>query len=147
MKRTVALLFLMLAGAGVFAADPYAGYIYPSGIQAGTTNRFIVGGQNMWRLRGMHFGCKGLRVLDIKSVPGFSPPPGKQRLHLKNWLDGIAKGVKEEPAKPEDPHISEWRSNSCGVCLVRSIRLRYRLSNAIFSRPAIRFRMRRLSDR
>ena len=112
MKRTVALLFLMLAGAGVFAADPYAGYIYPSGIQAGTTNRFIVGGQNMWRLRGMHFGCKGLRVLDIKSVPGFSPPPGLQRQHLKNWLDGIAKGVKEEPAKPEDPHISEWRSNS-----------------------------------
>lgn len=112
MKRAVALLLFPLAGAVVFAADPYAGYIYPSGIQAGTTNRFIVGGQNMWRLRGMHFGCGGLRVLDMKPVPGFSPPTGKQRQHLKNWLDGIAKGVKDEPPKPDDPYISEWRSNS-----------------------------------
>jgi len=112
MKWAVAIFLLLFAGMAVIAADPYAGYIYPSGMQAGTTNRFIVGGQNMWRLRGMHFGCKGLRVLDIKQVPGFAPPPGKQRQHLKNWLDGIAKGVKEEPPKPDDPHISEWRSNS-----------------------------------
>ena len=93
------------------AADPYAGYIYPAGIQAGTTNRFIVGGQKMWRLRGVHFGCRGLKVLDIKSVPRFSPPAGMQRKHLVNWLDGIAKGVKTEPEKPNDPHITEWRSN------------------------------------
>ena len=111
MKR-IAAIFLLLINTVAFAADPYAGYIYPSGIQAGTTNRFIVGGQNMWRLCGMHFNCKGLRVLDIKPVPGFAPPTGKQRLHLKNWLDGIAKGIKEEPPKPDDPHITEWRSNS-----------------------------------
>ena len=112
MKRAVVIFLLLLVGITVFAADPYAGYIYPSGIQVGTTNRFIVGGQNLWRLRGMHFSRNGFRVLDIKRVPGFSPPTGKQRQHLKNWLDGIAKGVKEEPSKPDDPHITEWRSNS-----------------------------------
>ena len=112
MKRALLIFLLPLAGMAVFAADPYAGYIYPSGIQAGTTNRFIVGGQNMWRLRGMHFSRNGLRVLDIKHVPGFTPPTGMQRRHLTNWLDGIAKGIKDEPPKPDDPHISEWRSNS-----------------------------------
>ena len=112
MKRVVLIFFLLLAGMTVSAADPYAGYIYPAGIQVGTTNRFIVGGQNMWRLRGMHFSRNGLRVLDIKHVPGFTPPTGMQRRHLTNWLDGIAKGIKDEPPKPDDPHISEWRSNS-----------------------------------
>ena len=112
MKRVVLIFLLLLAGMTVSAADPYAGYIYPAGIQVGTTNRFIVGGQNMWRLRGMHFSRNGLRVLDIKHVPGFTPPTGMQRRHLTNWLDGIAKGIKDEPPKPDDPHISEWRSNS-----------------------------------
>ena len=60
----------------------------------------------------MHFSRNGLRVLDIKHVPGFTPPTGMQRRHLTNWLDGIAKGIKDEPPKPDDPHISEWRSNS-----------------------------------
>ena len=112
MKRVVLIFLLLLAGMTVSAADPYAGYIYPAGIQVGTTNRYIVGGQNMWRLRGMHFSRNGLRVLDIKHVPGFTPPTGMQRRHLTNWLDGIAKGIKDEPPKPDDPHISEWRSNS-----------------------------------
>ncbi|MBR6586562.1 MAG: hypothetical protein IKK82_04000 [Kiritimatiellae bacterium] len=112
MKRVISIFLLLISGMTVFSADPYAGYIYPSGIQAGTTNRFIVGGQNMWRLRGMHFSRSGLRVLDIKPVPSFTPPTGMQRKHLKNWLDGIAKGVRDEPPKPDDPHISEWRSNS-----------------------------------
>ena len=110
MKAVVLALFGLLAAAG-FAADPYAGYIYPSGIQAGTTNRFVVGGQNLWKLQGVYFSGKGLKVLEIRQVPSFSPPPGMQRKHLVGWLDGIAKGVKEEPVKPDDPHISDWRSN------------------------------------
>ena len=107
-----AFFCLTLAVSTNAAPDPHAGYFYPAGIQAGTTNRILVGGQNMWRLRGMHFGAKGLRVLDIKPVPNFPNPTGMQMRHLKNWLDGIAKGDREEPKKPDDPHISEWRSNS-----------------------------------
>ena len=111
MKKTVLALTAAFISAVCAARDPYVGYIYPSGIQAGTTNRFIVGGQKMWHLRGLHFGCTGLRVLKIERVPSLQPPTGMQRKHLKNWLDGIAKGVKTEPPKPDDPHISEWRSN------------------------------------
>ena len=105
-------LFAALAMPAGAARDPHAGYFYPAGIQAGTTNRILVGGQNMWRLRGMHFGAKGLRVLDMKPVPSFPNPTGMQMKHLKKWLDGIAQGNRAEPEKPDDPHMNEWRSNS-----------------------------------
>lgn len=111
MRRALSIFLLTSTAIMGAVADPYIGYIYPAGIQAGTTNRFLVGGQKMWRLRGMHFDNEGLKVLDIKPVPRFSPPQGMQRKHLRNWLDGIAKGVKTEPVKPDDPHITEWRSN------------------------------------
>lgn len=95
-----------------FAADPYVGYIYPSGIEAGETNSFIIGGQNLNKLRGIHFGGDSLHVVKVEPVPRFSPPPGGQRRHLTKWLDAIAKGNREEPAKPDDPRMNEWRSNS-----------------------------------
>ena len=106
-----ALLALALAGASAaFAADPYIAYIYPAGIQAGATNRFVVGGQYLGgQLAGAVSGG-GVEVLSVDVVPGFSPPgTGGQRQHLKKWLDGIAKGVREEPPLPKDPHITEWR--------------------------------------
>ena len=111
MKRILPFALALFAAGLLRAADPYAGYIYPAGIQAGTTNRFIIGGQNMWNIQGVHFGHPGLHVLKIEKVPGFSPPTGLQRKHLKNWLDGIAAGHPEEPPKPDDPHLDEWRSN------------------------------------
>ena len=111
MKHTIVATILLAVGLSASAADPYAGYIYPAGIQAGTTNRFIIGGQNMWGIKDVYFDHPGLHVLKIEKVPGFSPPTGLQRRHLKNWLDGIAAGHLEEPPKPEDPHLDEWRSN------------------------------------
>ena len=111
MKRLI-VASLLASGLAAFAVDPYAGYIYPSGIQAGTTNRFIIGGQALWNVKQVHFSGTGLHVLKIEKVPGFSPPTGLQRKHLKNWLDGIAAGKPEEPPKPDDPNINEWRSNS-----------------------------------
>ena len=113
MKRRAFLFALSaLAAFALSAADPYVGYIYPAGIQAGTTNRFVVGGQNLWGVKNIAFSEAGLHVLNVERVPGFSPPTGPQRKHLKNWLDGIAEGRMEEPQKPEDPHLDEWRSNS-----------------------------------
>ena len=111
MKHPLITAILLAAVSIAFAADPYAGYIYPAGIQIGTTNRFIIGGQNMWNIQDVHFDNPGLHVLKIEKVPGFSPPIGQQRKHLKNWLDGIASGRMEEPPKPDDPHLDEWRSN------------------------------------
>lgn len=111
MKRII-FLFALSILANAFAVDPYVGYIYPSGIQAGTTNRFIVGGQNFWKLRGMYFGSDSLRVIDIKQVPNFPFTPATQKRHLLKWLDGIAKGDLTEPEIPKNVPANEWRSNS-----------------------------------
>ena len=112
--RASAFVFSLsaLAAAALFAADPYVGYIYPAGMQAGTTNRLVIGGQNLYRIKGVRFSRGGLRVLKIENVPGFSVPTGPQRKHLTKWLDGIAAGNLLEPPMPEDPHLDEWRSNS-----------------------------------
>ena len=111
MKTGFVSVFALFASVAALGADPYVGYIYPSGIQAGTTNTFIVGGQYLRKLRGIHFGGNSLRVINVKPVPGFAPAPVKQRQHLVKWLDSIAKGVKEEPVKPEGVRLDEWRSN------------------------------------
>ena len=114
MKTTALLLAssAFLAAPALQAADPYVGYIYPAGIQAGTTNRLVIGGQNLNRVAGARFSQAGLRVVKIENVPGFNPPTGQQRKHLLKWLDGIAAGHPEEPPLPDDPHLDEWRSNS-----------------------------------
>ena len=112
MNRTAVFFAAALAAACGFAADPYAGYIYPAGATAGTTNRFVIGGQNLWGVKGVFFDNPGIRVLDIELVPSFTPPSTLQRRHIVNWLDSIARGITEEPEKPADPHIDEWRANS-----------------------------------
>ena len=93
------------------SADPYVGYIYPAGIQAGTTNRLIIGGQALNGAQNFHFTKSGLRVIKIDHVPGFPPPHWQQDQHLKKWLNGIATGNREEPQLPKDPHLDEWRTN------------------------------------
>jgi hypothetical protein len=55
---------------------------------------------------------KGVKILDVERVPGFSPPTGMQRRYLVKWLDAIAEGKREKPPLPDDPHLNEWRSNS-----------------------------------
>ena len=112
--RTRALAFAAsaFAMAALQAADPYVGYIYPAGIQSGATNRLVIGGQNLGRVKGVRFSRAGLRVLAVETVPSFSPPTGPQRRHLVKWLDGIAAGRPEEPPLPDNPHLDEWRSNS-----------------------------------
>ena len=113
MKRLsfLSAALLALAAAG---ADPYAGYIYPAGLQAGTTNRFLVGGQGLRNVKRVYFDNPALKVLSVETVPNF-PIPGNaaQRKHITKWLDGIAAGNPAEPPLPEDPAVvSEWRSNS-----------------------------------
>lgn len=113
MKRTSLLALASALALAASGADPYAGYIYPAGIQAGTTNRFIVCGQGLNNTKLVHFDNPGLKVLDIEVVPNFPNPSGSfQRKHLVKWLDGIAAGDPTEPPLPDDPHINEWRSNS-----------------------------------
>jgi hypothetical protein len=95
------------------AASPHIGYIYPSGIQAGATNRVIVGGQFMWGVReAVLSGAGGVRVTEVEAVPGFPNPTGSQRRYLYKWLAQIAEGNREQPPLPVDSeHFNEWRSN------------------------------------
>ena len=118
MNKVILALALLAASGVVHADDPYVGYIFPAGIQAGTTNRFLLGGQFLRGVKGLRFsGDDALRVLKIEVVPGFPVPTGPQRRHLKTWLDGIAAGKTEEPPLPNDPHLDEWRSNAWWRCL------------------------------
>ena len=94
------------------AADPYVGYIYPSGLQAGTTNRLIVGGQALRGAKTGHFTGTGVRVLSIERVPQSAQPPRDQRKHLVAWLERISKGNRAEPEIPADARVNEWRSNA-----------------------------------
>ena len=111
MKKRWLLFSALFVSAVAWSADPYVGYIYPSGIQAGTTNTFIIGGQHVRKLRGIHFAGGPLRLIKVEPVPIFVPPPLKQRQHLVKWLDLIADGIKVEPEKTEDMKLNEWRSN------------------------------------
>ena len=111
MKKMLGLF--ALAGTLVArGADPYVGYIYPAGIQAGTTNRLIVGGQFFGNIKGALAG-EGVKVLDVEFVPNFPPPVGEQRRWMVKWLDQIAlKGDFTQPRLPvESEHFSDWRSN------------------------------------
>ena len=110
--RTAILALSALCAFALSAADPYVGYIYPAGIKAGETNRLVIGGQNLSRVKGLWFSGGGLRVLKIENVPNFQNPSGPQKRHLSKWLDGIAAGNMEEPPLPENPHLEEWRSNT-----------------------------------
>ena len=108
-------LFILWAAAAAWAqgADPYVGYIYPCGVQAGTTNRLIVGGQFLWSTRAGTVSGDGVKIVDVELVPGFAPPPGSQFRYLANWLDAISKGDRSTPPLPTDPkaRVDEWRSN------------------------------------
>ncbi len=113
MKR---VLLILLAAAAMWAqgADPYVGYIYPCGIQAGTTNRLLVGGQAFpWKGCNAVVSGQGVEVLSVEMVPYFANVPGSQFRYLAKWLDGIAKGDRTAPPIPTDPnaHVDEWRSN------------------------------------
>ena len=100
------------------AADPYVGYIYPSGIRAGATNRVIVGGQGLVPVRQGVVTAEdplatdgSVRVVAVEQVPNFPPAGGTQRRFLINWLEGISKGNPEKPPYPANAKVDEWRSN------------------------------------
>ena len=110
-------LVILLSVAAVWAqgADPYVGYIYPCGIQAGTTNRLVVGGQGLGKggVRNAIVSGAGVRVLSIEAVPRFPTVPGPQFRYLAKWLDGIAMGDRTAPPLPTNPkaRVGEWRTN------------------------------------
>ena len=93
-------------------ADPYAGYLYPAGVKAGSTVRVLVGGQNFNGIIGGTVTGKGVRVKRVVPVPGFPLPDGSQRAWLYKWLAGIEKGNTEKPEYPDPEKMEGWRKCS-----------------------------------
>lgn len=106
MKRFCVIFALLLAAAEAFAA-PYAGYLYPAGMQAGTKVRVLVGGQQLYGVVGATVSGKGVRVVRAINVPGFPNPDGKQRKWLQDWLKNLEKGNTMRPPLPDN--VDEWR--------------------------------------
>lgn len=111
MKRAALLLSFMTLGASFLRADPYVGYAYPSGIQVGTTNRLVIGGQRLWGLSGGWVSGDGVEVVKVERVPNFGVPNGKgQREWLEKWVYGILAGRRKMPsrAKVKDADLVGW---------------------------------------
>ena len=106
MKRFCVIFAALLTAAGVSAA-PYAGYLYPAGMRAGTTVRVLVGGQQLYGIVGATVSGKGVRVVKAVNVPNFPFPDGKQRKWLQEWLKNLEKGSTEKPPLPDN--VDEWR--------------------------------------
>ena len=91
------------------AADPYLGYLYPSGSETGRSIRLLAGGQN---LGGIHSGVVtggGVTVRKVTPVPDFPPPDGDQRKYLLAWIKNIESGNPVRPKPPEN--TDTWRKN------------------------------------
>lgn len=100
-------LLLMLAFPAL--ANPYAGYLYPAGVKAGSTVRVLIGGQNLGGITGGIISGKGVRVKRAVVIPGFPLPEGSQRAWLYKWIAGIEKGNKEKPPFPAPEKLEGWR--------------------------------------
>ena len=99
--KKVLLILLVAAATWAHGADPYVGYIYPCGIQAGTTNRLLVGGQAFpWKGCNAVVSGQGVEVLSIEMVPYFQNVPGSQFRYLAKWL--AAGDAVAEPADARD---------------------------------------------
>ena len=118
MRAGIRLTVLALAAVavhGVFAADPYVGYIYPCGLQAGTTNRIVVGGQGFFGHMDAGVTGGGVEVLRVERMVLSAPPTSSQQQWLRKWLDGIiVRGDYTCPAYPTNAaaRVNEWMLNA-----------------------------------
>lgn len=95
---------------GTAWADPLTVFYYPCGVQAGTTNRIIVGGQHLGGLRGGWVSGAGVEILDVQRMPGFPLPLGTgQGGWVHDWLEANLDGrPKDKPKLPNDEALRGW---------------------------------------
>lgn len=108
MKKFLIAACLTVSAVSLFAI-PYAGYLYPAGVKAGSTVRVLIGGQNIGGISGGIITGKGVRVKRVVSVPHFPLPDGSQRAWIYSWLAGIDKGETAKPPFPDPEKMEGWR--------------------------------------
>jgi len=114
--QTFASFLFAAAGATAQAAKPVPGYVYPSGMQVGTSARIVVGGMFMRKVNGAVVSGEGVRVNRVVRVPGFPRATGKtQRPWMTTWFYEVLDGdVTDRDLPPEatDPqtdwHRCDW---------------------------------------
>ena len=99
----------LLLFASVIATAANIGYIYPAGVQRGTTVEFLLGGQGLWGVKGVHVTGDGIKVKKFKNMPGMPNPLGSQKRYLINWVYKITAGNPERPPLPPEEQRKEWR--------------------------------------
>ena len=107
MKKLLSAAVWVVSTFSLFA-NPYAGYLYPAGVKAGSTVRVLIGGQNFNGITGGTVTGKGVRIKRVVPVPGFPLPDGTQRAWIYKWLDGIEKGNTEKPEYPDPEKMEGW---------------------------------------
>jgi len=100
---------LCFLGFSAAAADPYVGYLYPSGAETGRSLRLLVGGQNLGGINSGIVTGSGVTVRKVTPVPNFPPPDGGQREYLLEWIKNIESGNPVRPKLPEK--TDTWRKN------------------------------------
>ena len=108
MKKYIFMVAAVAVALPVLAA-PYAGYLYPTGVKAGSTVRVLVGGQTLRGIRGGIISGKGVRIKKVMAVPGFPNVPGTQHRYLVKWMQGIENGNPAKPPLPDEKITNEWR--------------------------------------
>ena len=109
MRRILASI--LIASSLATSAAPQAAYYFPCGVQAGTTNRIVVGGQGFWGLRGGWVSGEGVEVVNVVKVPGFPTQGGGEGevAWVSSWLDGVWDGKKSKPLLPSFKALRTWR--------------------------------------
>jgi len=107
--------WLMLAGSAVVTAalaDPFAGYLYPAGMQTGTTVRVVVGGQGLGGVSRGWVSGSGVRIVGVERVPAFTRAPGDGQVKwIGRWLRNLDGGDKTRPPLPKDEDLRNWPRN------------------------------------
>lgn len=139
------LLLMLVGGSGdALAADPFVGYVYPCGVQAGSSARLLLGGQNLQGVQGGIVTGEGVNISKITIVPNFPRADSRQRKYLLAWIADIEKGNKAPPPLPDS--TDGWRENAWWQKLHELAPMELRLvlkdlhtiPNALQASPAIR---------
>ena len=116
--RSWALALAFGLCAATASAIPYPGYYFPSGMQAGTKIRLVIGGTGMGGVKGAYVTGDGVEVTRIVKVPGFPRATGKtQRPWVCKWVYDILEKKSGATAHRELPPEAMLEDTDWAECL------------------------------
>lgn len=111
MLKRAFFLAACAAASFAFGDKPDAEYYYPAGIQAGTTRRIVVGGQNLDGVEGGWVTGGGVKIKRVVSMPNPPRALGKtQGKWLREWVKELYAGIKKHHELPPEAtsETTDW---------------------------------------